>query len=112
MAFNKCSLNFEERKEKTQMKQQQAFIGKEKMLKGINLLKRLEVTPITLEDVIKNEENIKNTPYKEVITRGYLIAFLGKLFCSMEFREEKQSDGTLLKSILNYCNKHCMRLLR
>ncbi|MBO5221352.1 MAG: helix-turn-helix transcriptional regulator [Clostridia bacterium] len=53
-----------------------------------------------------HEENEKNTPYKEVITRGYLIAFLGKLFRSMEFREEKQSDGTLLKSILNYCNKH------
>jgi len=52
------------------------------------------------------EENSKNTPYKDVITRGYLIAFLGKLLRSMEFREEKQSDGTLLKSILNYCNKH------
>lgn len=52
------------------------------------------------------EENGKDTPYREVITRGYLIAFLGKLFRSMEFREEKQSDGTLLKSILNYCNKY------
>ena len=52
------------------------------------------------------EENSKDTPYKDVITRGYLIAFLGKLFCSMEFREEKQSDGTALKRILNYCNKH------
>lgn len=52
------------------------------------------------------DENRKDTPYREVITRGYLIAFLGKLFRSMEFREEKQSDGTLLKNILNYCNKH------
>ena len=52
------------------------------------------------------EENKKNTPYREVITRGYLIAFLGKLLRSRDFREEKQSDGSLLKSILNYCNKH------
>lgn len=28
------------------------FGNKEKMIKGINILKRLEVTPITLEDVI------------------------------------------------------------
>lgn len=53
-----------------------------------------------------HEENQKDSPYREVITRGYLIAFLGKLFQSMEFREEKQSDGTLLKGILNFCNKH------
>lgn len=52
------------------------------------------------------EENEQTTPYREVITRGYLIAFLGKLFRSMEFREERQSDGTLLKSILNYCNNY------
>lgn len=52
------------------------------------------------------EENHKETPYKQAATRGYLITFLSKLFCSMEFREEKQSDGIVLKSILNYCNQH------
>ncbi len=52
------------------------------------------------------EENHKETPYREATTRGYLIALLGKLLRSMEFREEKQPDGTLLKNILNYCNKH------
>jgi len=52
------------------------------------------------------EENHEESPYTEATTRGYLIAFLGKLFRSMEFREEKQSDGTLMKGILNYCNKY------
>lgn len=52
------------------------------------------------------DENKDETPYGEATARGYLIAFLGKLFRSMEFREEKQSDGTLMKGILNYCNKH------
>ncbi len=52
------------------------------------------------------ESNKKELPYNNVITRGYLIAFLGILFRSMEFCEEKQSDGTLLRSILNYCNQN------
>ncbi len=52
------------------------------------------------------EENHKETPYAEATTRGYLIAFLGKLFRSMEFREEKKTDGSLLNSILNYCGRH------
>lgn len=52
------------------------------------------------------QANQNESPYKEAVTRGYLIAFLGKLLRSMELREERQSDGTLLKDILNYCNRH------
>ena len=52
------------------------------------------------------EESQKNTPYRDAVIRGYLIAILGKLFPSMEFKEEQKPDGTVLKSILNFCNKH------
>ena len=52
------------------------------------------------------DTSAKDVPYKNAILRGYLISCLGRLFASMEFREEKQSDGYILKNILNYCNKH------
>lgn len=60
--------------------------------------------PKLIEKII--DESNKKSPYQEAIIRGYLIALLGKLVGSMEFREERQSDGTVLKNILNYCNKH------
>ncbi len=60
--------------------------------------------PYIIEKLL--EEKSSDSPYREAITRGYLICLLGKLFDSMEFREEKQSDGILLKNILNYCNQH------
>lgn len=66
---------------------------------------RLDPETIELAKKICKAKN-SDSAYKEIITRGYLIAFLGKLFQSMEFREEKKSDGLLLKNILNYCNQH------
>lgn len=56
------------------------------------------------QKILAEQQN--KAPYFEPVTRGYLIALLGKLFCSMEFREEKKSDGILLKDLLNYCNAH------
>lgn len=52
------------------------------------------------------EESKRDNPYRDAVIRGYLIAILGKLFQSMEFREIQKSEGTTLKNILNYCNKH------
>lgn len=60
--------------------------------------------PKLIEKII--DEPKGQTPYRETVIRGYLIALLGKLVGSMEFREEQKSDGTVLKNILNYCNKH------
>ncbi len=60
--------------------------------------------PKLMEKIIEEKET--DSPYREAIIQGYLLSLLGKLFRSMEFREEKQSDGSLLKSILNYCNNH------
>lgn len=60
--------------------------------------------PKLIEKII--DEPKGQTPYREAVIRGYLIALLGKLVGSMEFREEQKSDGTVLKDILNYCNKH------
>ena len=60
--------------------------------------------PRLIQQVLK--ENEGDHPLRKAITRGYLIALLGNLFDAMEFREEKKSDGILLKNILNYCNLH------
>ncbi|MBO5214172.1 MAG: AraC family transcriptional regulator [Clostridia bacterium] len=60
--------------------------------------------PLLIEKLLLESKN--DTPYRDAVLRGLLIALLGKLFPSMEFREERKSDGTILKNILNYCNKH------
>ncbi|MBQ1965720.1 MAG: AraC family ligand binding domain-containing protein, partial [Clostridia bacterium] len=60
--------------------------------------------PQLIEKVILESQN--DTPYRDAVLRGYLIAILGKLFPSMDFQEEQKSDGMMLKNILNYCNKH------
>ncbi len=42
-------------------------------------------------------------PYKDVIVRGYLLAFFGKIFGHMEFSDSKAHDTDILGTILNYC---------
>ena len=44
-----------------------------------------------------------NEPYKDVIIRGYLLAFFGKLLSKLELREIQSGDYKVLGMIMNYC---------
>ena len=44
--------------------------------------------------------------YTDVILRGYLLAFLGKLFDSVEFKKINAEDLHALGSVMNYCIAH------
>ena len=44
-----------------------------------------------------------NAPYKEMILRGYLLAFFGKLLRKTELRDVQSCDYHVLGMILNYC---------
>ncbi|MBR2353368.1 MAG: helix-turn-helix domain-containing protein, partial [Clostridia bacterium] len=45
-------------------------------------------------------------PYKDVLLRGYLLAFFGKLFQKIELKEVQSRDYHVLGMILNYCITH------
>ena len=45
-------------------------------------------------------------PYKDVILRGYLLAFFGKLLQKLELRQVQSRDYHVLGMILNYCITH------
>ena len=45
-------------------------------------------------------------PYKDIILRGYLLAFLGRLFDSVEFKKINAEDLHALGSVMNYCITH------
>ncbi len=48
----------------------------------------------------------KDEPYKDVMLRGYLLAFFGKLLQGMELNEVQSRDYHVLGMILNYCITH------
>ncbi len=50
-------------------------------------------------------------PYKEMILRGYLLAFFGKLLPRAELRGVQTRDYHVLGMILNYCISHSDRNL-
>jgi AraC-like DNA-binding protein len=45
----------------------------------------------------------ENTPYKDAILRGYLLAFFGQLMRRTELRDVQSCDYHVLGMILNYC---------
>lgn len=47
-----------------------------------------------------------NEPYREMILRGYVLAFFGKLFQKYDLREVQSRDYHVLGMILNYCITH------
>lgn len=47
-----------------------------------------------------------NTPYKNTIIRGYLLALFGKIFSIAELTDIKNRDIKTLGMILNYCEKN------
>ncbi len=63
------------------------------------------------EDLRALMEEISKTyyseePYREMILRGYLLAFFGKLFQRMELKDIQSRDCRVLGMILNYCINH------
>lgn len=54
-----------------------------------------------------SELSSKNqSPYKNIILRGYLIAFLGKLFDMASFKKINTEDIHAIGSVMNYCIAH------
>ena len=47
-----------------------------------------------------------NEPYKDMILRGYLLSFFGKLLRRVELKEIQVRDYHVLGMILNYCINH------
>ena len=47
-----------------------------------------------------------NEPYKDMILRGYLLAFFGKLLCRFELKDVQSRDYHVLGLVLNYCITH------
>jgi AraC-like DNA-binding protein len=45
-------------------------------------------------------------PYKDAILRGYLLAFLGRLFNMTKFKKINAEDIHALGSVMNYCIAH------
>ncbi len=63
------------------------------------------------EDIVSLIRKISDTyygeePYKDLILRGYLLAFFCKLLQKMELRDVKSGDYHALGLIMNYCNNH------
>ncbi len=53
-----------------------------------------------------SETYFSDSPYKDAILRGYLIAFFGKLLQRTELRDVQSCDYNVLGMILNYCIKN------
>ena len=47
-----------------------------------------------------------DSPYKETITKGFLLIILGNLFEKMNFSPIQKSDTDLIKKILLYCSEN------
>lgn len=48
----------------------------------------------------------QDTPHKDIILRGYLLAFIGKLFSMMKFKHSGSEDIHAIGSVMNYCIAH------
>lgn len=48
----------------------------------------------------------EDMPRKDIILRGYLLAFIGKLFYMMNFRRVESGDIQAIGSVMNYCIAH------
>ena len=46
------------------------------------------------------------SPYRDITLRGYLVAFLGKLFDLAEFKRISAEDIHAIGSVMNYCMAH------
>lgn len=49
--------------------------------------------------------------YRDAITKGYLLAFFGKLLSRMSFSEASQSDSHTLRAIVSFCAQNYSREL-
>jgi YesN/AraC family two-component response regulator len=69
-----------------------------------NLIKGAALDPelSALIDCI-SETYFGNSSYKDAITRGYLLAFFGKLLQKTELKDVQSCDYHILGMILNYC---------
>ena len=72
-----------------------------------NVIKGAALDP-ELDYVIRKISHIffSNEPYKDIMLRGYLLAFFGKLFQKLELREVQSGDYKVLGAIMNYCSKN------
>ncbi len=53
-----------------------------------------------------NSEYSSNNPYRDIVLRGYLLAFFGELFRKLKWKQERSEDYRVLKAIMNYCAKN------
>ena len=68
------------------------------LLAGAAKDKELEELILRISDTYYGDE-----PYKEMILRGYLLSFFGKLLQRADLREVQSRDYHVLGMILNYC---------
>ncbi len=53
-----------------------------------------------------NEEYTSEEHYSDVVLRGYLMTFFGKIFRKMEWKHERPEDYCVLGKIMNYCTNN------
>ncbi len=72
-----------------------------------NLLKGAAENPELRELILKiSDTYYGNEPYREVMLRGYLLAFFGRLLQQADLQDVQSRDYHVLGTILNYCINH------
>ncbi len=76
-------------------------------LPASNLLKGAAEDPELKELIFKiSDTYYGNEPYRDVILRGHLLAFFGRLMQKADLRDVQSRDYHVLGTILNYCINH------
>ena len=61
---------------------------------------------VEIRELLKNISRLyteENTPYRENTLKGYILAFLGKLFSMTKFKKVASEDMHAIGAIINYC---------
>ena len=75
------------------------FLPTDNIIKGAAKDKEL----LALIDNISSIYDKKDLPYREQAMRGYILAFLSRLFALMEFKKTNAEDMNAIGHVINYC---------
>ncbi|MBE6596222.1 MAG: helix-turn-helix domain-containing protein [Ruminococcaceae bacterium] len=75
-----------------------AMIPKSNLIKGALNDKELLSLTYSISDSYNSDKN-----YRDIIVRGYLLSFFGRLFGMMDLSDTRTHDTDILGTILNYC---------
>lgn len=78
------------------------FLPRDNIIKGAASDSEL----ISLSEKISKLYSSPHTTYKDVILKGYLVAFLGRLFELTDFKRVNAEDIHAIGSVMNYCMSH------